>query len=160
MEFELSKEENIVLEDSHFGSSRKITLTNKRLVFQRKKGMFTAYWFAEKEYLLDVIEEAYTDRGSVTGATRLFMKLKNGDIVNLPIALGGAESFGSLGAGDWVTDTAVKQNAVNNRWVNAINNQLRKNQIKQLDITKKCSSCKEEIPQGNFKFCPFCGSSI
>jgi hypothetical protein len=103
LEFNLLDDEIIVLEDSHFGASRKITLTNKRLIIQRKKGLFTAYWLVEQEFPFDVIEEAYTHTGGISGATTLFMKLRNGNTVNLPISLGGEETFGLLGAGDYVT---------------------------------------------------------
>lgn len=160
MEFNLNEEETIVLEDSHFGASRKITLTNKRLVIQKKKGVFNAYWLVEHEFPFDTIEEAYTDTGGISGMSTLWVKFKDDKIIQLPIGLGGAESLGAFGAEDMVTDMAVKQNLVNNKWVNAINNQLRKNQIEQLSQIKKCFNCEKEIPQGNYAFCPFCGKSI
>jgi rRNA maturation endonuclease Nob1 len=130
------------------------------LSFSKKERAFTAYWLVEQELPFEVIEEAFTESGGMSGIGSLWLKLKDGKVISLSIGVGGAEQFGSLGASDMVTDMAVKQNAVNNRWVNAINNQLRKNQIEQLGIAKKCKSCKEEMPQGNFKFCPYCGSSI
>ncbi|MBN1245115.1 zinc-ribbon domain-containing protein [Candidatus Bathyarchaeota archaeon] len=59
------------------------------------------------------------------------------------------------------TDIAVKLNAVNNKWVNAINNQLSKRQIEQLsNHISKCPNCGKQIPQGDFGFCPFCGTSL
>jgi len=159
MEMKLLEGETIILEG--FGSGRKVTLTNKRLVLQKKKGFFYSYWMIDEEMFLDAIDEAYAETGSFTGIETLQLRLKNGESYQLAISLSGSATLGSLVAADWVTDTALKQKTVNDRWANAINNQLRKRQIEQLSKSAgKCPDCGKEIPQGSFAFCPFCGTSL
>ena len=160
MEMKLLEGETIVLEDSHFGSWRKVTLTNKRLLVQRKKGLFSSYWAIDEEFPLETIEEAYVETSGFSGSSSLQLRLKKGEKYQLPIDLSGDAALGSLVAGDWVTDVALKQQAVNSRWASAINNQLVKCQLEKLKSIDKCPNCGKEIPQGNYTFCPFCGNSL
>lgn len=161
MEFKLLTGEQIVLEDSHFGSSRKVTLTNRRLLIQKKKGLFNSYWMIDEEIPLEKIDEAYIDSDSLTAIGTLQLKLTTGESYQLPISLSGGQMLGTFGAGDMVTDYALQQKTTNDRWVNAINNQLRKRQIEQLSKSVgKCPSCGKETPRGSFAFCPFCGKPL
>ena len=161
MEMKLLEGEQVVLEDSHFSSSRKVTLTNKRLLVQKKKGLFYSYWMIDEEFPLETIDEAYVETDSFSAIGSLQLKLKNGESIRLPVSPDGGALLGTLGAADWVTDSALKIKTVNDRWVNAINNQLIKRQIKQLtNRGNKCPNCGKEIPQGDFGFCPFCGTSL
>jgi hypothetical protein len=60
MEMELSEGEEVVLDDGYVGYRQKLTLTNKRLVYRKKEGMFKTTWNVTEEIPLEQIEEAYT----------------------------------------------------------------------------------------------------
>jgi hypothetical protein len=130
MEMKLLKGERVVLENSPFGSSRKVTLTNKRLTIQKKEGLFFSFWIIEEEFPLDTIEEAYLRMVSLSGTSSLWLKLKDGKLIQVPIGIGSVEELGTLEAAGMTTDYALKIKIVNDRWVNAINNQLNKNRIR------------------------------
>ena len=152
MEMRLLEGENIILE------GRNLTLTNKRLVTLKRKGLFNPYVMVVKEMFLD---EAHNESGGFGGLPTLIVKLKNGECIEVRVAMSSGDALSTMFAGDYITDTTARQNAVNERWVNAINNQLRKHQIEQLSKSVgKCPDCGKEIPQGNFTFCPFCGKSL
>ena len=145
----------------HEGPGKRVILTNKRLITQKKKGFFSSELIIETEYPLSDIEEAYNKGGGFFGPPTLNLKLKNGESFEFPVAISGGDSLNSLLSADYITDSTARQNAVNDRWASAINNQLRKMEIEQLKNTGlECPSCKKSIPQGNFSFCPFCGNSF
>jgi len=130
MEMKLLKGERVVLEHSPFGSLRKVTLTNKRLTIQNKKGLYFSFWMIEEEFPLDTIKEAYLKTASISGISSLWLKLKDSKLIQVPIALGSVEELGTLGAAEMTTDYALKIKIVNDRWVKVINNQLKKNRIR------------------------------
>ena len=126
-----------------------------------KKGIIHSIWTILSDFTLDTIEKAYTEMEPLTGSTTLWLDFKDGESAQLPKLIGDAEFLGAFGAADMPTDIAVKLNAMNNKWVNAINNQLSKHQIGQpSNRINKCPKCGKKIPQGNFGFCPFCGTSL
>ena len=159
LEMELLEGEKVVLEDGV--ESWAVILTNKRLVIQKKKGIRHSIWATVSDFPLDIIEKAYTEVEPLSGSTTLWLNFKDGESAQLPKLIGGAEFLGAFGAADMATDIAVKLNAVNNKWVNAINNQLSKHQIEQLsNRINKCPNCGKQIPQADFGFCPFCGTPL
>jgi hypothetical protein len=159
LEIELLEGEKVVLEDSV--GSWAVMLTDKRLVIQKKKGIFHSFWVIVSDFPLDTIEKAYTEMEPLAGITSLWLDFKDGESAQFPKLIGSAELIGTLGAADIPTDMAVKINAVNNKWVNAINNQLSKHQMEQLSNgMRKCPNCGKQVPQGNFGFCPYCGTSL
>ena len=56
---ELEKDENVILNDGFWGSNKKLVLTNKRLLVQKRKGSVISKWEIEHEILLEEIEETY-----------------------------------------------------------------------------------------------------
>jgi hypothetical protein len=155
MEMKLIEGEKIVLEGGA------VTLTNKRLVTLKKKSFFNFQLIQDKEIFLDDIDEAHNESGGFGLLPTLNVKLKNGECIEVRVAMSGGDALSTMFAEDYVTDTTARQNAVNERWANAINNQLRKHQIEQLSKSVgKCHGCGKEIPQGNYAFCPSCGISL
>ena len=56
---ELEKDENVILDDGFWGLNKKLVLTNKRLLVQKRKGTIISKWEIEHEILLEEIEDAY-----------------------------------------------------------------------------------------------------
>jgi rRNA maturation endonuclease Nob1 len=162
LEMKLLEGEQIVLDDGPLGFRKKLTLTNKRLIIQKGKGLFNVYWAQESEIPLEEIEEAYVEPGGVffTMSTAM-LKMKNQQSIELGLKLSDSQMLGSTLASDDLTDMNLRMKTVNDRWVNAINNQLNALRMKQLaNGFHKCSVCGKSIPQGNFEFCPFCGKPL
>lgn len=105
-------------------------MTNKCLVFQKGKGFFTVTWEQENEISLMDIEEAYVEPGGAFFTlSRAMLKMKNNETVELGLKLGDSQMLGSTLATDEVTDMTLRMKTVNDRWVNAINNQLNKQRL-------------------------------
>jgi len=114
---------------------RAVTLTNTRLVFQKKKGLFNPYFMVEEEILLEQIEEAYTHtEGGLTQSSSAKLRMKNGEMRDLNVSFGGGDGLASLFAAGMATDMALRSKTASDKWVNAINQQLR---AKVEDRTKK-----------------------
>lgn len=129
-EMELLEGEEVVLDDGNVGYRLKLTLTNKRLIFSKKEGLFKTTWKVTDEIPLEQIEEAYTDtRKAGLGLSQLsstMLKMKNGNVRELTFKLGDADTLGMLiGGSDIVVDGAVRTKTVSDRWVSAINQLLR-----------------------------------
>lgn len=158
----LSEGERILLDDGSVGFRRKITLTNKRLIFQKKKGFISTSWVQDDEIPLDKIEEAYVEIVSkFSGKSAAMLRMKNGESIELGLKLTDSEVFGADFGGEGLAGMNLRLKMTNDRWVNAINNQLAKNRIDQSKSgAYKCPKCGKDMPQGDFDFCPFCGNSL
>ena len=158
----LSEGERVVLDDGSVGFRRKLTLTNKRLIFQKKKGFISTSWVQDDEIPLDKIEEAYVEIVSkFSGKSAAMLRMKNGESIELGLKLTDSEVFGADFGGEGLAGMNLRLKMKNDRWVNEINNQLNKNRIEKLESEeKKCPKCGKEMPQGNFDFCPFCGKPL
>lgn len=123
---ELEKDENIILDDGPLGFRRKLTLTNKRLIIQKGEGLFRVTWKQESEIPLAEIEEAYLVADSFSALSSIKLRMKNGESVDLQLKLGDTQALGASLAADTLTDMAVRMKILNDRWISAINNRLRK----------------------------------
>ena len=122
---ELLEGEIVVLDDGYVGYKRKLTLTNKRLIYTRGEGLFRTTWKLDEEIPLEQIEEAYTHtKGGLTQMSSAMLKMKDGKTRALKVS-GGSSDLGSLLAADMATDMAVRTKTLCDKWVNAINQQLR-----------------------------------
>lgn len=158
---ELEADEEIILDDGPLGFRRKLMLTNKRLIVQKKQGVFTTKWVQEEEIPLDEIEEAYVEPGGAFVAlSTAMLKMINQEPIELGLKLSDSQMLGTTLAGDQLTDMTIRMKTLNDRWVNAINNQLSKRKMEQLTSRVKCNNCGKRLPQGNLAFCPFCGHSL
>jgi hypothetical protein len=117
----LLKGERIVLEHSPFGSLRKVTLTNKRLTIQKKKGLYFSFWVIEEEFPLGNIKEAYIKTASISGTSSLWLKLKDGKLIQVPT---------ELEAADMNKDYALQIKKMNDKWAKVINKHLNKNRVR------------------------------
>jgi hypothetical protein len=118
--------EKVVLDDGYVGYRQKLTLTNKRLVYSKKEGFFTTTWNMTEEIPLEQIEEAYTHTtGSLTQVSSAMLRMKNGETRELKVGPGGGDALGTLLAPDMTTDAAIRTKTLCDKWVNAINQQLR-----------------------------------
>ena len=126
MEIKLGEEEKIVLDNGYVGYRQKLTLTNKRLVYKKKEGVFKTKWNMTKEIPLEQIEEAYTHTtGGFSQKSYAKLRMKNGKITELNVEPGTGDALGMLGAADMGTELAIRTKTVCDKWVNAINQQLR-----------------------------------
>jgi hypothetical protein len=152
--------ENIVLDDGPLGFRKKLTLTNKRLIIQKGKGLFNVTWEIESTIKLDDIEEAYVEPGGAFMVlSKAMLKLKNShEPLELGLKLSDTQMLGTSLAGDELTDMSVRMKTVNDRWVNAINNQAMRQLLSTQ--TNRCLNCKKDLPSGKFAFCPFCGNQL
>jgi hypothetical protein len=135
---ELSKDEDIVLDDGYVGYRQKLTLTNKRLIYSKKEGMFKTTWNVMEEIRLEQIEEAYTHtKGGLTQLSVAMLRMKDGGTRELNVHFGGGDALGSLLAADTATDMAVRTKTLCDKWVNAINQQLRLNVESRTETLEK-----------------------
>jgi len=137
MEIKLLEGEKVVLDDGYVGYKRKLTLTNKRLVYVRGEGLFSTTWKLDEEIPLEKIEEAYTQTiGGLTQMSKAILKMKGGETRELKVS-GGSGDLGSLFATDMATDMAVRTKTLSDKWVNAINQQLRLKTESTTEILEK-----------------------
>jgi len=126
MEIKLFEGEQVVLDNGYVGYKQKLTLTNKRLIYIKGKGLFKTTWDIGEEIPLEQIEEAYTQtEGRLTQMSLAMLKMKNGELRKLNVNLGGGAALGTLLSHDMPTDTAIRTKTLSDEWVNAINQQLR-----------------------------------
>jgi hypothetical protein len=130
--------EKVVLDDGYVGYRRKLALTNKRLVYSKKEGMFKTSWNVTEEIPLEQIEEAYTHtEGGLSQSSSALLRMKDGQIRALNINLGSGDALGMLAAADMGTDMAIRTKTLCDRWVNAINQQLNKKAENRTELLKK-----------------------
>jgi len=121
---ELEKDENVILDDGYWGSNKKLVLTNKRLLVQKRKGNFTSKWEIENEIILDEIEEVYGMIDVFTSLSSLILKLKNKEQLLINFRL--IDSQMPELAGDTGTCIPLKTKEITNRYLIGINNQIQK----------------------------------
>ena len=121
---ELEKDENVILDDGFWGKNKKLVLTNKRLLVQKRKGTVISTWEIEHEILLEEIEEAYGMIDVFTSLSSLILKLKTKDQLFFNFKLIDSKMPG-LG-GDPGTNNAMKTKEITNKYLTGINNQIHK----------------------------------
>ena len=119
---ELEKDENVILDDGYWGSNKKLVLTNKRLLVQKRKGTVISKWEIEHEILLEEIKEAYGMIDVFTSLSSLILKLKNKDQLFFNFKLIDSQMPG-LG-GDIGINNAIKTKKITNKYLTGINNQI------------------------------------
>ena len=123
---ELLEGEKVVLNNGYVGYRQKLTLTNKRLIYTKKKGVFKATWNMIEEIPLEQIEEAYTHTsGGFSQKSYAKLRMKDGKIRELNVEPGTGDALVMLGAADMGTELTIRTKTVCDKWVNAINQQLR-----------------------------------
>ena len=91
------------------------------------------------EIPLEQIKEAYIDiTGELSQLSSAMLRMKDGNIRKLNVNFGDGDAQGMHVATDIVTDAAVRTKTLSDRWVNAINRQLRQK-------TESLSEMYEEI---------------
>jgi hypothetical protein len=126
MEIALLEGEEVVLEDGYVGYKQKLTLTNKRLLYIKGEGLFRTTWKLNEEIPLEQIEEAYTQTiGSLTQMSEAMLRMKDGKNRELNVHFGGGDALGMLTAPDMATEGAIRTKTLCDKWVSAINQQLR-----------------------------------
>ncbi len=119
---QLATNERQILEDKgYFEGTRKILLTNKRLIFFKKKGFFGDYNLFEREIPLTDISECTLEKSSLEG-NKIRIQLKNGEnhFLIFPAKLS-ALAFGSI------YDFDQTKSSITDKWLLAINQQIPKN---------------------------------
>ena len=82
IDMHLEPKEKIVVENGVLGSRSRLTLTNKRLIFEEGSGYFLSSWKQFHTVPLDAIEEAFVDRdGFILDTIKL--KMKDGPIMKI-----------------------------------------------------------------------------
>jgi len=147
--------ENMVLDDGYVGYRQKLALTNERLIYSKKEGWFNAAWVKVSEILLEDIEEAYVDTtGGLSQMSSVKLRMKDGSVRDLNVSFGGGDAVGNFLSFDMATDLAVRTKTVSDKWVNAINQQLRlkgESQTEMLEerIRELEEKLKEKEKKGN-----------
>ncbi|MFC1487854.1 hypothetical protein ACFLRN_09245 [Thermoproteota archaeon] len=126
---ELEKDENVILDDGFWGSNKKLVLTNKRLLVQKRKGSVISKWEIEHEILLEEIEETYGMIDVFTFLSSLILKLKNKEQLLFNFRLIDSQ-MPRLG-GDIETNIAMKTKEITNKYLTGINNQIQKKSQKR-----------------------------
>ena len=121
---ELEKDENVILDDGFWGLNKKLVLTNKRLLVQKRQGMVISKWEIEHEILLEEIEEANGMMDVFTSLSSLILKLKNKDQLLFNFKLIDSQ-MPRLGE-DIGTNIATKTKEITNKYLKSINNQIHK----------------------------------
>ena len=121
---ELEKDENVILDDGFWGSNKKLVLTNKRLLVQKRKGSVISKWEIEHEIFLEEIEETYGMIDVFTSLSSLILKLKNKEQLLFNFRLIDSQ-MPRLG-GDIETNIAMKTKEITNKYLTGINNQIHK----------------------------------
>jgi tRNA A22 N-methylase len=122
MEFE--KDENVILDEGFWGSNKKLLLTNKRLLVQKRQGTVISMWEIEHEILLEEIEEAYRMIDVFTSLSSLILKLKNKEQLLFNFKLIDSQMAG-LGR-DIGTNISTRTKEITNKYLTGINNQIHK----------------------------------
>ncbi len=78
----LEPKETILIENGFLGFRNRLTLTNKRLIFEEGSGYFLTVWKQYHHVLLDAIEEAFVDRDAFFVDT-VNLKLKDGPVMKI-----------------------------------------------------------------------------
>ena len=129
---ELQDDETMILEDKgYFEGTRKILLTNKRLIFLKKKGLFGDFILFEREIPVTDISECTLVKSSLEG-NKIEIQLKNGKshFLVFPAKLS-ALAFGS------VYDFDQTRSSITDKWLLAINQQIHKKiQENPLEVLK------------------------
>jgi hypothetical protein len=145
LEFKLLEGETIVLDDGYVGYRQKLTLTNKRLIYIKKEGFFSGFERVMEEIPLEQIEEAYTQTsGLLTQSSLAILRMKDGQTRELDVHFGGGDALGMLFAPDMPTENAIRTKTLCDKWVNAINQQLR---AKVEDRTQKLEDRIRELEE-------------
>jgi len=119
---ELKKDENVILDDGFWGKNKKLVLTNKRLLVQKRNGTVISKWEIEHEILLEEIEEAYGMIDVFTSLSSLILKLKNKDQLFFNFRLIDSQMPGV--GGDIGINIAIKTKKITNKYLACINNQI------------------------------------
>ena len=119
---ELEKDEDVILDDGFWESNKKLVLTNKRLLVQKRKGNVISKWEIEYEILLEEIEEAYGMIDVFTSLSSLILKLKNKEQLLFNFRLIDSQ-MPRLG-GENETNIAMKTKEITNKYLTGINNQI------------------------------------
>jgi tRNA A22 N-methylase len=120
----LEKDENVILDDGYWGSNKKLVLTNKRLLVQKRKGTVTSKWEIENEILLEEIEEVYGMIDVFTSLSSLILKLKNKEQLLINFRLVDSQMPGLTGNSG--TFISMKTKEITNKYLKGINNQIHK----------------------------------
>ncbi len=118
---QLAANERKILEDKgYFEGTRKILLTNKRLIFFKKKGFFGDFSLLDCEIPLTNIVECTLEKSTLEG-NKIKIKLKNGEnhFLIFPAKLS-ALAFGSI------YDSGQTKSSITDKWLLAINQQIQK----------------------------------
>jgi len=121
---ELEKDENVILDDGFWESNKKLVLTTKRLLVQKRKGTIISKWKNENEILLEEIEEAYGMIDVFTSFSSLILKLKNKEQLLFNFRL--IDSQMSRLGGDTGTFIPLKTKKITDKYLTAINHQIHK----------------------------------
>ena len=121
----MSEDEKTILADGKIATeiasltAKLLTLTSKRLIVQKKKGLFSSRYEQEYEFQLGDIVEVYVKVSDSIGTPQLILRFKDGHEWSCRF---------SVDSIDMLFETLevmnAKQRAITDRWVNAINNQM------------------------------------
>jgi hypothetical protein len=161
----LKRDEKVIMDNGPLGLKKKLTLTNKRLIFQKDEGIFNVKWNQEKVIPLNNIEDVYLETKAFTGKSSMKVKLKKGKRFELSLSLGDSWLLNDSSEDKMEKEKSTQLKMLHYRWVKAITNQLMRldEEKKTLEIKEKteyiqdCPKCGKKITKENYKYCPFCG---
>ena len=79
---DLKQDETLILDNIVWDSTKKLVLTNRRLlVYSKKSSKFSHNWELHTEIALEDVQEAYGMLDVFTSLSSLVIKLKNGDVL-------------------------------------------------------------------------------
>ena len=128
---ELEKDETVLIDECFWGSKKKLVLTNRRLLVQKRKGIVRKRWKTENEISLDEIEEAYRMMDLFTSLSSLILSLRNREKMHFVFRLTDSQMPSLIG--DVGTLIPMETRAITNKYVTAINRQIQK------EVTEKTS---------------------
>ena len=138
--------ERQILEDKgYFEGTRKILLTNNRIIFFKKKGFFGDFNLLEREIRLTDISECTLEKSSLEG-NKIKIQLKNGKshFLIFPAKLS-ALAFGSI------YDFGQTKSSITDKWLLAINQQIQKNIQENPLNTLQLRFAKGEISKSEYE---------